>query len=141
MLGDRILEVEEQDVMLELIEGIDYHFYYSTYTSVPDAVKKRCRIPKHKKTYRIEVVGPKMILTNIQVVEAIDDYRERGFNDLPRWLRIEILTRNITFTSRIPQSYERNNTYDDLIEHRINNKELSINDYNQLIKQGMKYHV
>lgn len=127
--------------MKELIEGEDYVFYCVIPPIIRDAVKARCRHKPKKRIRREETCAPQMYISNVELADALADYSNHGFDDLPDWIRYELRTRQLTFDTRRPESYERSVTNADLLEHKITNNELTINDYNFLAKKGMKYHV
>ena len=68
-------------------------------------------------------------MTNEEVVIWLDEYGDRGYEDLPAWLKAEMLARNLTWRPRKPTELEMWETVKDAREHRIVNKQLDLKDY------------
>ena len=64
-----------------------------------------------------------------EVREALRDYEDLGYEDLPDWLQRELIVRDLPHKSRRPSDLEKWDTVSDAREHRIVNNELSIQDY------------
>ena len=66
----------------------------------------------------------------------ISEFDDSGFDDLPEWIQIELQARRLSFERREPTELEKWETVKDAREHRIMNKELTINDYLDKYKRG-----
>ncbi len=71
----------------------------------------------------------KPYMTDEEVIVALRSYDDLGYDDLPGWLKKELQARNIPVPKRSPSELERWETNFDALEHRITNKELTIDDY------------
>ena len=78
----------------------------------------------------------KPYMTDEELMKALSEYDEVGFDDLPSWIQDELRARNLTFDSRRPTELEQWETVSDAREHRIVNKELTIKDYLDKYKHG-----
>jgi len=75
-------------------------------------------------------------MTDIEVSVALLDYDDVGYEDVPDWLRSELESRNMLVVRRKPTELEQWDTVADAREHRIVNKELTIQDYVDKYKHG-----
>lgn len=75
-------------------------------------------------------------MTDIEVSVALLDYDDVGYEDVPDWLRSELESRNMLVARRKPTELEQWDTVADAREHRIVNKELTIQDYVDKYKHG-----
>jgi len=71
----------------------------------------------------------KPYMTNEEVNVALTEFGDVGYDDLPSWLKHELIARGLQFPKREPTDLERWETIMDATEHRIMNKELAIEDY------------
>jgi hypothetical protein len=96
-------------------------------SKVNGQANKICELPMKK-------IKPYM--TNEEVMQELSQYDEYGFVDLPSWLKDEIRARNLPIPKRSPSELEQWETVSDALEHRITNKELTVNDYINKYKHG-----
>lgn len=103
----------------------------------PFTPKQRAKFVKPKQ-YRTGVSMTKLkpYMTDEEVNEHLAEFGERGFDDIPSWLRHEIKARNLIYKKRIATESEQWETVEDAREHRITNKELTIKDYLNKYKRG-----
>ena len=64
-----------------------------------------------------------------EVREALREYDNYGFENLPNWLQCELIARDLPHERRMPTEFEQWETVSDAREHRIVNKELTVKDY------------
>ena len=77
-----------------------------------------------------------------EILEALSSYAEVGFDDMPEWLKLEMEARNLVCSTRQPTELEQWDTVGDAFEHRVLNKELTIEDYlDHYVKGKDIYHV
>jgi hypothetical protein len=78
----------------------------------------------------------KPYMSDEEILSALTEYDDSGYDDVPQWLKHELLARNLTFERRQPTELEQWETVSDAREHRIMNKELTIKDYQDKYKRG-----
>jgi len=74
-------------------------------------------------------------MTDEEVWLELQEYDELGYEDMPQYLKNELIGRRITFDRRNPTDSEMLETLEDAKEHRLMNNEMNIEDYKE------KYHV
>ena len=67
-------------------------------------------------------------MTDQEIKEYLSEYDEKGFQDLPDWIQLELQARNLTFQRRDPTPQEMKETEQDAEDHRILNNERTIKD-------------
>lgn len=70
----------------------------------------------------------KGLMTTREVMTALEEFGEVGFDDLPEFLKTELETRDLPIPRRHPTECEINETLLDAQEHRILNHEESVDD-------------
>lgn len=78
----------------------------------------------------------KAYLSDEELSAYLSEYNERGFDDLPQFLQDELHARQLPVTTRNPTELEQWETINDAREHRIMNKELTIEDYHDNLVKG-----
>ena len=119
--------------MHELSE--DYSIICIYLTPFTEKQRLSFRKPKPNKV-GVPMTKLKPYMTDEEVNKHLAEYGELGFDDLPSWLRHEILARNLKYDIRQPTEMEQWETVADAREHRITNKELTIKDYSDKYKRG-----
>ena len=71
-----------------------------------------------------------------EVREALREYDDRGFDDLPTWLKVELHVRGLPVPTREPTEEEKRETEVDAFTHRVMNNQLTINDHYEMIVNG-----
>ena len=117
----------------------DYHLYNLLFT--PFTLEQKERI--HHKTVTRIVGGkfnmakkPKPYMTDVEVSNALERYEDMGYDKLPAWLKREMDARQLPIHKRHPDDVDKIIAEPDAREHRIMNKELTIQDYVNKYKRG-----
>ena len=119
--------------MNELKKVIPLSNEYTTYCVWVESMsdEKRQRLTK-----RVAEPVPVMLVEHTrkymedeEVREALREYDNHGFENLPDWLQCELIARNLPHERRMPTEFEQWETVSDATEHRIVNKELTVKDY------------
>jgi|TARA_Y100000310_G_scaffold272045_1_gene286817 hypothetical protein len=76
-----------------------------------------------------------------QIAYELLKYDEVAFCDVPRWLREQVIARDMHFPRREPTELEMWETVADAREHRITNNELTIQDYLDHYKYGKSFTI
>jgi len=89
-----------------------------------------------------EIMMSKLIpyRTDEDIKQLITQFDEYAFDDLPKELQSTIRSRTITFNRREPTEIEQWETKSDALEHRVLNKELTLEDYINKYKHGKDYN-
>ena len=119
--------------MNELKKEIPLSKEYTTYCVwvEPMSDEKRQRLTKRNEPIQtVALDHPKRkYMEDEEVREALREYDNHGFEDLPDWLQHELKARDLPHEIRMPTEFEQWETVSDAREHRIVNKELNIQDY------------
>ena len=117
----------------------DYHSYSLLF--IPFTQEQKERI--HHKTVTRTVGGkfnmvkkPKPYMTDVEVSNALERYEDMGYDKLPAWLKREMDARQLPIHKRHPDDVDKIIAEPDAREHRIMNKELTIQDYVNKYKHG-----
>jgi hypothetical protein len=117
----------------------DYLIYSLLF--IPFTPEQRERI--HHKTITRTVGGkfnmvkkPKPYMTDVEVSNALERYEDMGYDRLPAWLKREMDARQLPIHKRHPDDVDKIIAEPDAREHRIMNKELTIQDYVNKYKRG-----
>ena len=106
---------------------------YTTYCvwveCMSDETRQRLIKPKPPKLVATAMKKIRPYMEDEEVREALRDYEDLGYEDLPDWLQRELIVRDLPHKSRRPDDIEKWDTVSDAREHRIVNNELSIQDY------------
>ena len=130
--------------MNELKKVIPLSNEYTTYCVWVESMsdEKRQRLTK-----RVAEPVPVMLVEHTrkymedeEVREALREYDNHGFEDLPDWLQRELKARDLPHEIRMPTEFEQWETVSDAREHRIVNKELNIQDYLDHYKGKRNYN-
>jgi hypothetical protein len=113
-----------------------YSVYWLLHTPLCPEVRKRCTVRPKRKKVRTTVQKIKPYMTNEEVVRALSEYDDMGYEQIPRWLKHELLARNFAYEKRQPTELEQWETVEDAREHRIMHKELTIKDFQDKYKRG-----
>jgi hypothetical protein len=79
--------------------------------------------------------------TDEELMLQLDYYNEQAWTDVPKSIRERIEARYILIPSRKPTEQEIWETISDAREHRITNKELTIQDYLDKYKHGKSFNI
>jgi hypothetical protein len=79
--------------------------------------------------------------TSEELMSQLDYYNEQAWTDVPKSIRERIEARYILVPSREPTEQEIWETISDAREHRITNKELTIQDYLDKYKHGKSFNI
>ena len=117
------------------IEGIDYVRYCIYQAKITNEQRDYLTKPRKgnwlqeamRNQTTVKKVKPDM--TDKQLIRHINRLGEIGFKDLPKWLRTQIKIRNLMFKRRSPTEIEMWDTVSDAREHRVVNKQLTVQDY------------
>jgi len=82
------------------------------------------------------VKKPKPYMTDVEVSNALERYEDMGYDKLPAWLKREMDARQLPIHKRHPDDVDKIIAEPDAREHRIMNKELTIQDYVNKYKRG-----
>ena len=117
----------------------DYLIYNLLFTPFTPEQKERM----HHKTITRTVGGkfnmvkkPKPYMTDVEVSNALERYEDMGYDKLPAWLKREMDARQLPIHKRHPDDVDKIIAEPDAREHRIMNKELTIQDYVNKYKRG-----
>ena len=121
------LHVRPTSVPIELSN--EYTTYCVWVECMSDETRQRLIKPKPPKLVATAMKKIRPYMEDEEVREALRDYEDLGFEDLPDWLQRELGARDLPHESRRPDDIEKWDTVSDAREHRIVNKELSIQDY------------
>ena len=117
----------------------DYLIYSLLF--IPFTQEQKERI--HHKTVTRTVGGkfnmvkkPKPYMTDVEVSNALERYEDMGYDKLPAWLKREMDARQLPIHKRHPDDVDKIIAEPDAREHRIMNKELTIQDYVNKYKRG-----
>ena len=117
----------------------DYLTYSLLFTPFTQEQKERI----HHKTVTRTVGGkfnmvkkPKPYMTDVEVSNALERYEDMGYDKLPAWLKREMDSRQLPIHKRHPDDVDKIIAEPDAREHRIMNKELTIQDYVNKYKRG-----
>ncbi len=80
-------------------------------------------------------------MSDEEVNQALEEYGNRGFEKLPRWLQHELKARNLTWRPHPPTDLEAWDTVADARVHRITHNELTIKDYQDKYKRGKPFTI
>ena len=120
-----------------MIEGIDYTFVTVEHNNFDEDALKAHRMPVPTKTYSIvKKKRSRKHMSDETLMAYVNEYNEHGYIDLPMWLQFELNVRNIKTPRREPTMDERFETIHDEREHRITNRELTLNDYKDKYMYG-----
>ena len=113
--------------------GIELSDEYTTYCvwvePIDDEKRQRLIKPKPPKLVATAMKKIRPYMEDEEVRRYLRDYEDLGFTDLPDWLQRELIARDLPHEVRRPTDIEKWETVSDAREHRIVNKELSIQDY------------
>ena len=108
-------------------------------------------MPKQKRhrTIKRNQIGPQAnisrpyprYMTDEEVNQALEEYGNRGFDKLPKWLRRELKARNLTWKPHTPTDIEVWDTVADARVHRITHNELTIKDYQDKYIRGKPFTI
>jgi hypothetical protein len=79
--------------------------------------------------------------TDDQLAYELMKYDEVAFSDVPDNIQLLVISRNMKFDRREPTELEQWETIADEREHRITNKELTIQDYMDYYKHGKSFTI
>jgi len=117
---------------------------YTTYCVwvEPMSDEKRQRLIKQKPPKLVQTAMKKIkpLMEDEEVREALIEYADLGYQDLPDWLQRELRARDLPHKIRRPTELEQWETVSDAREHRIVNKELNIQDYLDHYKGKRNYN-
>ncbi len=82
------------------------------------------------------IFKPRKYMTDEELKQHLLEFDDLGFDDLPKWIQLELKARRLHFECRSPTELEMWETNKDAREHRITNKELTIDDYLDKYKRG-----
>ena len=74
-------------------------------------------------------------MSDTEIWLELQEYGDIGYEDMPKWLKNELIARQLTFESRKPTIQEMLETEQDAKEHRVMNNEMNLDDYKE------RYHV
>ena len=90
----------------------------------------------------VDVPSHQSYMRDDEVREALRDYDDAGFDDLPSWLKLELRVRGLRCEPREPTEQEKRETEADAFIHRVTNKQLTIQDhYDMIINQKGIFNV
>lgn len=101
---------------------------YTTYCIWIESKPRTIKAPEPKKV-QTAMNKVKPYMTDKEVMRELSEFDELGFDDLPSWLKQELRARQLPIPKRFPTELEQWETVSDALEHRIVNKELTIQDY------------
>jgi len=113
----------------ELELSDEYTTYCVWVEPIDDEKRQRLIKPKPPKLVATAMKKIRPYMEDSEVREALRDYEDLGYADLPDWLQRELRARDLPHEIRRPTDLEKWETVSDAREHRIVNKELSIQDY------------
>ncbi len=97
------------------------------------SMRKR-HVKRNKIGPQVHITKPYM--TDEEVMSALEEHGNHGFDKLPNWLKQELRVRKIQWPTREPTDLEKWDTVEDAREHRILNNELIIKDYQDKYIRG-----
>ena len=117
----------------------DYHSYSLLFTPFTQEQKERM----YRKTVTRKIGGkfnmakkPKPYMTDVEVSNALERYEDMSYDKLPAWLKREMDARQLPIPKRHPDDVDKVIAEHDAREHRIMNRELTIQDYVNKYKHG-----
>ena len=113
----------------ELELSDEYTTYCVWVEPIDDEKRQRLIKPKPPKLVATAMKKIRPYMEDEEVREALRDYEDLGYEDLPDWLQRELRARDLPHEVRRPTDIEKWETVSDAREHRIVSKELSIQDY------------
>ena len=113
----------------ELELSDEYTTYCVWVEPIDDEKRQRLIKPKPPKLVATAMKKIRPYMEDEEVREALRDYEDLGYADLPDWLQRELRARDLPHEIRRPTDLEKWETVSDAREHRIVNQELSIQDY------------
>jgi len=111
------------------------HSDYPSFLALASVVKDSLCLGK--KEFAMSHMMPRM--TDEEILTYASEYDENGFESMPSWLQHEMRVRCINIEPRPPTELEMWETVSDAREHRITNKELTIEDYVDKYKKGKSF--
>ena len=81
------------------------------------------------------MIKAKKYMSDTEIWLELQEYGDIGYEDMPKWLKNELIARQLTFDTRQPTIQEMLETEQDAKEHRLFNNEMNLDDYKE------RYHV